>query len=66
MDFLKGSGSGSNKCAYCKTEDKNLPFSKKLDGETHRFCSRECSRKFRIARKKAAKKPPAAGPSLPW
>lgn len=66
LDFFKGPGLKNTKCAYCKTEGNDLLFSKKFDGETHRFCSKDCSRKFRIARKKAAKKPTTTGPSMPW
>ncbi len=66
LDFLK-SGSKKNRCAQCKKEDVKLPFSKKLDGSIQKFCSKECSRKYRKERKKAAKKPPAStGSSMPW
>jgi YHS domain-containing protein len=65
MDFLKGGSKGS-RCAYCKAEDKELAFSKRFDGVTHLFCSKECSRRFRIDRKKAARNPPTGGSSLPW
>ena len=65
LDLLKGTKQGKRRCASCKAEDKELPYSKKLDGVTHYFCSAECSRKFRIDRKKAAKRP-RTGSSLPW
>ncbi len=64
MDLLKGSK--KKRCAFCKAEDKDLEFSKKFDGVAHIFCSKECSRKFRIARKKSTKNPPTGGSSLPW
>ena len=63
LDFLKG---GGNKCAYCKKESENLPYSKNLDGGIKKFCSKECSRKFRIERKKKAKNPPSTGGGMPW
>ena len=66
VDFLKRRNSKAKRCAFCKAEDKGLEFTKKFDGETHRFCSKECSRKFRIARKKEKKNPPSTGSSLPW
>ena len=66
LDFLKGPGSKGKRCASCKAEDKELLFSKKFDGVTYKFCSKECSRQFRIDRKKGAKNPPNMGSSLPW
>ena len=65
MDLWKG-GSKGDRCAQCKAEDKELPYSKKFDGVTHQFCCKECSRRFRIDRKKAKKNPPSTGSSLPW
>jgi len=63
LDFLKGSG---KKCAYCKKEADSLSYSKKVDGTTKNFCSKECSRKYRIESKKKARNPPTTGGSLPW
>lgn len=63
LDFFK---SGASKCAHCKKETHDLPFTKKLDGELKRFCSKECSRKFRVARKRKGRKPPDTGSSMPW
>ncbi|MBU0762127.1 MAG: hypothetical protein KKD39_03815 [Candidatus Altiarchaeota archaeon] len=66
LDLFKGSGSKSKRCSQCKTENKELTFSKTLDGVEHHFCSKECSRKYRIERKKKGKKPQTTGSSLPW
>ncbi|MBD3389310.1 MAG: hypothetical protein GF416_09440 [Candidatus Altiarchaeales archaeon] len=67
FDLFKGPPKDrSGRCAQCRAEGEDMPFSKKFNGETHYFCSKECSRKFRIARKKAAKNPPTGGSSLPW
>ncbi len=63
LDFLK---SGSKKCAGCKKETDSLPYSKTLDGTVKHFCSKECSRKYRIDRKKEAKNPPKMGGGMPW
>ncbi|MFH1125567.1 MAG: hypothetical protein V1703_00435 [Candidatus Altiarchaeota archaeon] len=63
LDFFKG---GSRKCACCKKESDSLPYAKKLDGAVKQFCSKECSRKYRIDRKKEAKNPPKTGGGLPW
>ncbi|MFH1721171.1 MAG: hypothetical protein ABH950_01050 [Candidatus Altiarchaeota archaeon] len=66
FDFLKG-GSGKKKCEFCKKESETLPVTKKTFGETHSFCSKECGRKFRINKKREAKKPPpTTGGGLPW
>jgi len=66
LDFLKGSGSKGKRCASCKAEGVELPFSKKFDGVTHLFCCKECSRQFRIDRKKAPKGGSGMGRSMPW
>jgi len=66
LDLLKGGSSRKRRCASCKAEDKELPFSKKFDGVTHRFCSKECDRQFRIDRRKAARRPQTTKSSLPW
>lgn len=67
FDLIKG-GSGKKKCEYCKNEQDALPVNKKIFGEMHHFCSKECSRKYRIESKRAAKKPPqgGGGGGLPW
>jgi hypothetical protein len=63
LDFFKGS---SKKCAGCKKEFDSLPYSKNLDGAVKHFCSKECSRQYRINRHKEAKNPPKTGGGLPW
>jgi YHS domain-containing protein len=65
LDLLKGGGMKRRRCASCKAEGGDLPFSKKFDGITYLFCSKECDRRFRIDRKKPAKGP-ATGRSMPW
>jgi hypothetical protein len=54
-------------CSQCQKETEDLPISKKFDDIEYRFCSKDCSRKYRIERKKQKKKP-AQAPStgLPW
>jgi len=64
MDFFRGSK--GKKCGHCKKESETLPYTKKFDGDIKHFCSKECSRGFRISRKKQAKKPPTTGRSMPW
>jgi len=65
LDFFKGGGSGGNKCAHCKKEGGSLPYSKKLDGGVQKFCSKQCSRQYRIDRKKKPKGPETRS-SMPW
>jgi len=66
MGFLDFLGGGGRKCACCKKESDSLPYTKKFGGAVKYFCSRECSRQYRIGRKKEAKNPPKTGGSLPW
>ena len=64
LDFLKGSGSGK-KCRNCRQEFDALPVTKKVAGESHSFCSKNCSRKYRIQAKKKEKGPQMGG-GMPW
>lgn len=66
LDKLFGGSSKSKKCAWCKAQDTELPIKKRFDKETYWFCSKECSRQFRIDRKKEKKNPPQTGTGLPW
>lgn len=63
LDIFKSSG---KKCACCNKESDSLPYTKNIDGKPKYFCSRECSRDYRISLKKAAKKPVKTGGGLPW
>ena len=65
FDALMGKKKNTG-CAHCKTEDIELGFSKKFDGVKVFFCSKECSREYRKAKKKDAKKPTSMGSSMPW
>lgn len=66
MGFLDIFKSGGKKCACCKKEYDSLPYSKNLEEGQKYFCSKECSRNYRINVKKAAKKPVKTGGGLPW
>jgi|GEM_PF-1426117 len=65
LGLFKGKGSDKSKCGFCKKKGESLPFTKKFPDGVKYFCSKECSRKYRIDRKKRAKAPPTMG-SLPW
>ncbi len=62
MDILKGK---KERCGFCKKEGVELPHKKKFDEGEVLFCSKECSRDYRIRRKKKDKGSGVGG-GLPW
>ena len=51
----KVTGKDNKMCAECKKEGVELDVTKKIDGVMYKFCSKDCSRKFRIKMKKKGK-----------